>query len=67
MTHVIWTGKPIDENPISESENATLYAMAKRVADFEVLIASKTPDPEEQSDVKVSLGFGCVIRSPSFE
>jgi hypothetical protein len=57
MTHVIWTGKTIDENPISASENATLYAMAKRVVDFEILIASKTPDPEEQSDVKVSITF----------
>jgi hypothetical protein len=54
MTHVIRTGKPIDEYPISASDNATLYAAAKRIVDFEILVASKTADPEMQNDVKVS-------------
>jgi endothelin-converting enzyme len=51
--HVLDTGKPIDDDPIPSSKNATLFAKAQRIVDFERLISDNTPEPEVASKIEV--------------
>jgi endothelin-converting enzyme len=52
MYHVLQSGKSIDVDPIPANKKAALDAKAKRIVDFEKLIAKNLPDPEVQQDVQ---------------
>jgi len=65
MLQVVQSGKPIDEEPIPSNANSSLYSKARRIVNFEKVIAENTPDPEQANDVKVR--FLLFIIPPSAE
>ncbi|KAF2667112.1 endothelin-converting enzyme [Microthyrium microscopicum] len=54
MYQVLSSGDPIDESPIPAWKNSSLFEKAKRVVDFEKLIADKVAEPEVKNDIKYS-------------
>jgi len=53
MYQVLASEKPIDDAPIPASTNASLYAKATRIVDFETKLSNITADPDLQSKIEV--------------
>jgi endothelin-converting enzyme len=55
MTQVITSGKTILEEPIPASRNASLFAEAKKIVDFEKVLSDHMPEPDQLSNITVWL------------
>jgi hypothetical protein len=52
-TQVITSGKPIYEEPIPASKNASLFDLAKKIVAFEKRLSDHMPEPDQASNITV--------------
>jgi hypothetical protein len=55
MTQVITSGKTILDEPVPASRSASLFAVAKKIVDFEKRLSDHMPEPEQLSNITVLL------------